>query len=185
MEAERAQSWRGLKVFTIGHSTRPIAELVAMLREAKVETVADIRTIRRSRHNPQYEEAALGSALREAGIAYRPLPALGGLRHARKDSPNQAWRNESFRGYADYMQTLGFEEGLAELHALAQSGRVAILCAEAVPWRCHRSLVGDAVVARGGEVEHLLGGGRSRPHRLTRFGRARGGRVTYPAPQDE
>lgn len=185
METERAQSWLGTKVFTIGHSTRPIEELVAMLREEKVDTLVDIRTIRRSRHNPQYEEEALAAVLREAGLAYRSLPALGGLRHSRKDSPNLAWRNESFRGYADYMQTQGFEEGLAQLHALAKSARVALLCAEAVPWRCHRSLVADALVARGGEVEHLLGGGRSRPHRLTRFARARGGKVTYPLSRDD
>lgn len=179
--SERAESWRGVELLTVGHSTRPLEELVALLRDARVDTVADIRTIRRSRHNPQYEEAALAEGLRAAGLAYQPLPGLGGLRHARKDSPNRAWRNESFRGYADYMQTEGFEAGLAELHALARSARVAILCAEAVPWRCHRSLVADAVVARGGKVEHLLGEGRTRPHRLTRFARARGGKVTYPA----
>ena len=109
------------------------------------------------------------------------LPRLGGLRHARKDSPNAAWRNASFRGYADYMQTADFEEGLEELRALVPRGRVAIMCAEAVPWRCHRSLVADVLVARGAHVEHIMGVERSHPHRMTAFAQVQGERVVYPA----
>lgn len=169
-----------MRVHTVGHSTRSLPELVGMLRDAGVDTLADIRTIRRSRHNPQFEEGALAGGMEAAGIRYEPIPALGGLRHTRRDSPNTGWRNASFRGYADYMQTPGFEEGIDELRALAEGRTVAILCAEAVPWRCHRSLVADALVVRGAEVVHLMGGGRARPHRLTRFARVKQGLVTYP-----
>jgi uncharacterized protein (DUF488 family) len=169
-------------VFALGHSTRPIEELVGLLRAAGVVTVADVRTIPRSRANPQFEQGALSRALARAGIGYAHLPLLGGLRHARKDSPNGAWRNASFRGYADYMATPEFDEGLRELAALARSGPVALLCAEAVPWRCHRSLIADALLARGVVVEHVTGEGRWRPHRLTPFAHVSGRRVTYPPP---
>lgn len=174
-----AKSWRGVRIHTIGHSTRSIEELVALLRAAGVKVVADIRTIPRSRHNPQYDRGALGRALRSRRIRYVHLPALGGLRHARKGSPNTGWRNASFRGFADYMLTDEFEAGLAELRALAPSG-VAVMCAEAVPWRCHRSLVADALTVRGAAVEHIVGAGRPSLHRLTPFARVDGTRVTYP-----
>jgi len=142
--------------------------------------VADVRTIPRSRANPQYEGPALAAALARVGIGYAHLPRLGGFRHPRPGSENDAWRNASFRGYADHMQTPEFEAGLAELRDLAAAGPVALLCAEALPWRCHRSLLADALLARGVVVQHLTGSGRTRPHALTPFARVRGRRVTYP-----
>jgi uncharacterized protein (DUF488 family) len=176
-----APGWGRARVLAIGHSTRPIEEFVALVRGAGVATVADVRTIPRSRANPQFEGPALARALAAAGIGYVHLPRLGGLRHARKGSENAAWRNASFRGYADHMQTPEFEEGLCELRAVAKSGSVAIMCAEAVPWRCHRSLLADALAARGVIVQHIVGKGRTAPHRLTPFARIQGRRVTYPA----
>lgn len=173
-------SWKDAEILTIGHSTRTLDELVDALRSFDVEVLADIRTIRRSRHNPQFDEESLSQGLGSAGIRYAPLAALGGLRHPRKDSPNAGWRNASFRGFADYMQTVGFEEGLEELRTLANGRRVAIMCAEAVPWRCHRSLVGDALVARGARVRHIMAPSKSTPHRMTRFARVSEGDVTYP-----
>jgi uncharacterized protein (DUF488 family) len=175
-----APGWGRARILAIGHSTRPVAELVDLLRSSDVVTLADIRTIPRSRANPQYEGAALARTLGEAGVRYVHLASLGGLRRARKDSPNGAWRNAGFRGYADHMQTPEFEEGLFHLRTLAKDGPVAIMCAEAVPWRCHRSLVADALHARGVVVEHIVGRGRTRPHRLTPFARVEGRSVTYP-----
>jgi uncharacterized protein (DUF488 family) len=169
-------------VFALGHSTRPIEELLELLRAAGVRTLADIRSVPRSRHNPQYDGRALAASLAAAGVEYAWLRRLGGLRRPRRDSPNAAWRNDSFRGYADYMQTAEFAEGLRELAALARQGPVAVMCAEAVPWRCHRSLLADALLARGVVVEHVTGPGRTRPHRLTPFARVVGREVTYPAP---
>lgn len=178
-----APGWGRARVLAIGHSTRPAEELVELLRAVGVVTLADVRTIPRSRANPQFEGKALARTLARAGIAYAHLPHLGGLRHARKGSlDNAAWRNASFRGYADHMQTPEFEEGLCQLRALAKEGPVAVMCAEAVPWRCHRSLLADALLARGVVVEHVVGKGRTRPHRLTPFARLEGRRVTYPAP---
>jgi uncharacterized protein (DUF488 family) len=175
-----APGWGKAQVVSVGHSTRPIEELVALLEHAGVVTVADVRTVPRSRKNPQYEGPALARSLADAGIAYVHVPELGGLRHARKDSPNLGWRNASFRGYADYMATPGFEEGLAKLRELARGGKVALLCAEAVPWRCHRSLIADALLARGVVVQHVTGPGKPRPHHLTPFARVDGRKVTYP-----
>jgi uncharacterized protein (DUF488 family) len=173
--------WRGVRLYTIGHSTRTLEELVVLLRASGVSILADIRTIPRSRHNPQFEQEALSSALSRRRIRYVHLPALGGLRRAHKDSPNGGWRNASFRGYADYMQTDDFERGLAELDGLTAEGTVALMCAEAVPWRCHRSLVADALTVRGAHVEHITGAGQSHPHRLTPFAHVEGSRITYPA----
>ena len=167
-------------VRTLGHSTRSIDELLAILRAFGIEIVADIRTVPRSRTNPQFNFDALGPALREHGIEYAHLARLGGLRKPRADSPNTGWRNASFRGYADYMQTEPFEEGLRELLDLRVRGSVAIMCAEAVPWRCHRSLVADALVARGLPVEHIMSARQAHAHRVTSFARIQGGRVTYP-----
>lgn len=175
-----APGWAGAVVLAVGHSTRPVEELVALLHQQGVRTVADIRTIPRSRHNPQFEAAALARALAAANIRYAHLPRLGGLRRPRPESPNTAWRNASFRGYADHMLTPEFAEGLDELKALAQEGPVALMCAEAVPWRCHRSLVADALWARGVVVGHLTGPGSARPHRVTPFAHVSGRRVTYP-----
>lgn len=176
-----APGWGKARVLAIGHSTRPVGELVALLRSCGVATLADIRTIPRSRRNPQFDQQALARALEAAGLRYVHLARLGGLRHTRKDSPNGGWHNASFRGYADHMQTGEFEEGLVELRALARDGPVAVMCAEAVPWRCHRSLLADALFARGVVVEHIVGHGRTRPHRLTPFAALSGRQVTYPA----
>jgi uncharacterized protein (DUF488 family) len=175
-----APGWGGAQIFAVGHSTRPIEELIALLQGAGVATLADIRTIPRSRFNPQYEGPALARAVFGVGIRYAHLPRLGGLRRPRPDSPNGAWRNKSFRGYADHLATPEFEEGLRELRGLAAAGPVAVLCAEAVPWRCHRLLLADALLARGVTVQHVTGPGRSRPHQLTPFARLVGRRVTYP-----
>jgi uncharacterized protein (DUF488 family) len=175
-----APGWGGARVLAVGHSTRPLAELVELLTSCGVRVLADVRTIPRSRRNPQFAADVLGAALEGAGVAYSHLPRLGGLRRARRDSPNGAWRNASFRGYADYMLGPEFEEGLVELRALAKRGPVALLCAEAVPWRCHRSLIADALYARGVDVEHIVGRGRTRPHRLTPFAVVEGRRVLYP-----
>ena len=180
-----APGWGRARIFAIGHSTRPADAFVDLLRSVGVTVLADVRTIPRSRANPQFEQPALARALEQAGIAYVHLPQLGGLRHARRDSPNGGWRNASFRGYADYMQTPEFEEGLCQLRALAKAGPVAIMCAEAVPWRCHRSLISDALLARGVVVEHVVGKGKTRPHRLTPFARIDGRRVTYPPAPSE
>lgn len=179
-EASAAESWQGVRIYTVGHSTRSLDELIALLRSFDVSILADIRTVPRSRHNPQFNADTLAAALRRRGLRYVHLARLGGLRRARRDSPNTGWRNTSFRGFADYMQTPDFESGLEELRALAAGGTVAVMCAEAVPWRCHRSLVADALTARGATVEHVSGPSRASPHRMTPFAEVRGGRVTYP-----
>ena len=173
-------SWRNVRLYTVGHSTRPIDELVALLRAFDVTIVADIRTIPRSRYNPQFDADALRSTLPSRSFRYVHLSELGGLRRARKDSPNAGWRNASFRGYADYMLTEDFERGLASLHALTSEGRIALMCAEAVPWRCHRSLVADALTVRGAHVEHIMSPARATPHHVTRFAEVTGTRITYP-----
>jgi uncharacterized protein (DUF488 family) len=178
--ATRKGRWQGVRLYTIGHSTRTLDELVGLLRASGVTIVADIRTIPRSRHNPQFNRDALGPALRRRHLRYVHLASLGGLRRTRKDSPNTGWRNASFRGYADYMLTEDFEHGLDELEALTEEGTVAIMCAEAVPWRCHRSLVADAVTVRGADVEDITGPGTPHPHRLTPFAHVEGTRITYP-----
>ena len=136
----------------------------------------------RSRRVPQFNKENLPASLKKAGIRYHHLPGLGGLRHAKRDSINTAWRNASFRGYADYMQTAEFAENLEKLIEMAGSAPSAIMCAEAVPWRCHRSLIADALVARGIEATEILSAKQSRPHALTPFARVDGDRVTYPAP---
>jgi len=167
-------------IYTIGHSTRPIDDFVALLQAFDISTLVDIRSIPRSRHNPQYEQDALAASLKDAGIAYVHLKALGGLRPRTDSGLNSAWRNASFRNYADYMQTPGFFQGLEELIHLAQAAPTAIMCAEAVPWRCHRSLVGDALLARGVRVVDILGPGKSADHQFTSFARVQGEEVTYP-----
>lgn len=140
----------------------------------------DIRTIPRSRHNPQFNRETLGPALRKSGIAYLHLKKLGGLRHARPDSTNLGWHNASFRGFADYMQTPEFEAGLDRVITLAHKKPTALMCAEAVPWRCHRSLVADALVIRGITVMDIVSASTPRAHKLTPFARVRGTRITYP-----
>lgn len=168
-------------VLTIGHSTRTLPAFLEMLQGHGVKRLVDVRTVPRSRHNPQFNGDALPDALKEAGVAYTHMPGLGGLRHPRPDSVNSAWRNDSFRGFADYMQTPEFATNLAALIEGGRKERLAIMCAEAVPWRCHRSLIADALVARGVPVEHILSAIRAQPHTLTPWARVEGETVTYPA----
>jgi uncharacterized protein (DUF488 family) len=168
-------------VFTIGHSTRPIDAFIELLRGHGIRRLLDIRTIPRSRHNPQFARDALSQSLEAAGIAYAHLPGLGGLRRPRPDSVNAAWRNASFRGYADYMQTPEFELHLQEAIDLAQQSPAALMCAEAVPWRCHRSLVADALTARGLTVCEISSPTKATAHALTPWAHVEDGRVTYPA----
>jgi len=181
----RLDRWSGTHIFTVGHSTRTADELIAVLGTFEIAVLADIRTIPRSRHNPQFNADALISSLRSPRLRYVHLPELGGLRRTRKDSINMGWRNASFRGFADYMLTGEFTAGLEKLRTLTVEGRVAIMCAEAVPWRCHRSLVADALTVRGALVEHITGPARSSPHRMTSFARVTGVRVTYPGDDDQ
>jgi uncharacterized protein (DUF488 family) len=174
--------WKGRKVIALGHSTRPFEELLAMLEEHGVEVLVDVRTVPGSRKNPQFNPEELAPALGRAGIGYAHIAELGGLRRGIGEaSVNKAWRNASFRAYADHMQTETFERGLEELLELAENGPIAVMCAEAVPWRCHRSLLADALVARGAEVLQAMSPGKAAPHRVTPFARIRGTRVTYPA----
>jgi uncharacterized protein (DUF488 family) len=169
-------------VLTIGHSTRSIAELIRLLAAHGVQRVIDVRTIPRSRHNPQFSRSELSPALRRARIHYRHMPGLGGLRHAKRGSTNTGWRNASFRGYADYMQTAAFKRSLNRCIELATHERVVLMCAEAVPWRCHRSLIADALLARGIPTSEITSGARVRPHALTPWATVRGPEVTYPGP---
>jgi hypothetical protein len=168
-------------VLTIGHSTRTIEEFIGLLQAHGATCVVDVRTVPRSWHNPQFNKAALPRALKKARLGYVHLPGLGGLRHAKRDSLNVGWRNASFRGYADYMQTPEFEQSLEELIRLAKQGRIAIMCAEAVPWRCHRSLIADALLVRGIRAEDIMSPTRRQVHILTPFAKVRGTMVTYPA----
>lgn len=170
-----------LTIYTVGHSTRAIEEFIELLRAHNVHQLVDVRTVPRSRHNPQFGQDQLGPALETAGIHYLHMPALGGLRHARRDSINTAWRNASFRGYADYMQTQPFADAVNELISLAQKQRTAIMCAEAVPWRCHRSLIADALLVRGVDAEEISSPSRTQPHKLTPWARVQGETITYPA----
>jgi uncharacterized protein (DUF488 family) len=167
-------------ILTVGHSTRPLKDFLNLLRAHGVKRVIDVRSIPRSRHNPQFNREPLSKKLRAAGIGYVHLAKLGGLRHARRDSPNTGWRNASFRGFADYMQTPEFEAGLLRLVKLAGQKRSAIMCAEAVPWRCHRSLIADALTARGIRVDDIMSMKRSQLHSLASFARVQGHRITYP-----
>jgi len=170
---------------TVGHSTRPVEVFMEMLEAHGIKRLIDVRTIPKSRHNPQYNREALEQSLRDAGIGYEHMSTLGGLRHPRKDSRNMGWRNESFRGYADYMQTAEFESAVNALGRAATHEAVAIMCAEAVPWRCHRSLISDALSARGYRVEHIMSATKSNPHTLTSFATVEGTSVVYPASRQE
>jgi uncharacterized protein (DUF488 family) len=169
-----------LVVMTIGHSTRPIAEFVHLLKAHGVERLVDVRTVPRSRHNPQFNRDQLSPSLHSARIHYTYMAGLGGFRHSSNDSINMGWRNKSFRGYADYMQTTEFWEHLDALIGLAEQERVAIMCAEAVPWRCHRSLIADALLVRGIEVREITSATGMRIHSLTPFAQVSGTRITYP-----
>ena len=176
-------------IYTIGHSTRSLDEFVGLLRAHRISGIADIRTVPKSRRHPHFSADALSVSLPQVGISYRHFGGLGGLRKPRRDSRNSAWRHEGFRGYADYMETDEFREALADLIAWAGTAtrsaspdtRIAIMCAEAVWWRCHRQLTADALVARGVEVCHITGAGPATAHKLTEFARVENGEVRYPA----
>jgi uncharacterized protein (DUF488 family) len=168
-------------VLTIGHSTRTLAEFIHLLKVHGVSRVMDVRTVPRSRHNPQFNKATLPRWLRKAGLRYIHMPSLGGLRHPNGDSVNVGWRNASFRGYADYMQTAEFKQALGELIRLADQDQLVLMCAEAVPWRCHRSLIADALLARGIRTEDIMSPTRRTVHSLTPFAKIRGTTITYPA----
>jgi len=171
-------------IYTIGHSTRTTEQFLALLKAHGIEELVDVRTIPRSRHNPQFGKEDLAASLQQAGIAYTHLGKLGGLRHASKDSVNLGWQNTSFRGFADYMATPEFTSGLVELKSLAEQKTVAIMCAEAVPWRCHRSLISDALTILGWQVLHIQSRKTASPHKLTPFLKVQDGKITYPAPEE-
>ena len=172
-------------ICTIGHSTRAIDEFIALLRAHEITHLVDVRTVPRSRHNPQFNKDQLPVSLNGASVRYSHMPGLGGLRRTRPDSVNDGWRNASFRGYADYMQTDEFVDNIRELMALAAAEKCALMCAEAVPWRCHRSLIADALVVRGVRVDEIIGLNSCKPHRLTPFARVEGERITYPSDEIE
>ncbi len=167
-------------VYTIGHSTRSLSEFVSLMQTYAVTTVVDVRTVPRSRHNPQFNKETLPDSLKASGIRYIHMPQLGGLRRPKSDSVNLAWQNKSFRGYADYMQTKEFAEGLLHLVSLIQESCAAILCAEAVPWRCHRSLISDALLVRHVTIRHILTQTSATRHELTPFAQVEGTCVRYP-----
>lgn len=179
----KSADWPNGAIFTIGHSTLPIERFLGLLATYGVGRLVDIRTVPRSRHNPQFNADALAGALTTAGIDYVSMPSLGGLRHPHKDSPNTGWRNEGFRGYADYMQTPSFAEAVDRLIAASREKRVAIMCAEALPWRCHRSLVADALAIRAVPAVDILSNADFRLHTLTPFARVEGTQLTYPPEQ--
>lgn len=169
-------------MYTVGHSTRSLEDFVALLKHHGVRTIADVRRFPKSRKYPHFNDDALAQSLPRMGIEYVPFPSLGGRRRVSPDTVNTGWRNEGFRGYADHMQTAVFEAGIRDLAALAETTPTAMMCAEAVPWRCHRSLIGDAMLVRGWRVLDITGNADPKPHKLTPFARVEGTRVTYPAP---
>lgn len=171
---------RKYKIYTIGHSTRPIDEFIGMLKGFHVRKLVDVRTIPKSGFNPQYNQETLGKSLSDEKIDYAHMAGLGGLRHARKDSMNLGWRNASFRGYADYMQTEEFENSLQELIKEAHKKTVAIMCAEAVPWRCHRSLIADALIVHGLEVKDIMGPAKESAHKINPMAKISKGKLYYP-----
>ena len=172
------------RIWTIGHSTRSADEFLELLRAHSIGGLADVRTIPRSRRHPHFGREALDARLKEAGIEYRHFAELGGLRKPTRDSPNGAWRNEAFRGYADHMMTSGFRAAVEDLLQFGEDRHVAVMCAEAVWWQCHRMLLSDALVARGVEVQHIMrqqGASALQPHQLTPFARiAADAQLSYP-----
>lgn len=170
-------------IYTIGHSTRSIDDFLEILHDYNIVSVIDVRTIPKSRHNPQYNEEDLRKALKRAHIGYLHCAGLGGLRHTTRASVNTGWRNASFRGFADYMQTPEFDESMEELIRMAQEQTIVIMCAEALPWRCHRSLISDALLVRKLTAMHIFSKTNVHPHTLTPFARIKGKRITYPSPE--
>ena len=171
-------------LWTLGHSTKPIDEFIGLLLAHQISLLIDVRTVPRSRYNPQFNRDTLAQSLRDAGLQYRHLPELGGLRKPKKDSLNDGWRNASFRGYADYMQTEIFHEAIDALMASSRQEQTTVMCAEAVPWRCHRSLIADALVSCGWDVRHIMSPEKATPHVLTSFAYFKMGRLTYQKPTD-
>ena len=169
-----------ITVFTIGHSTRPLEEFLSLLEAREIGLLADVRTIPKSRHNPQFNGEALAAGLKDHDIQYVHMRGLGGLRRPRKDSTNTAWENASFRGFADYMETGEFEKSLIELLETAKKQRTALMCAEAVPWRCHRSLIADALAVRRITVVHIMSKTSLKEHAMTPWAVATGERIAYP-----
>ncbi len=169
-----------LTIFTIGHSTHPLEEFIEILKAHDIRLVIDVRTIPKSRHNPHYNSDTLATALHGHAIGYEHMPGLGGLRHAKKDSVNTAWENASFRGFADYMQTEDFDRSLNTLIETAGKQPTAIMCAEAVPWRCHRSLIGDALLVRGIIVMDIMSKTSAKAHTMTPWAHVMGTTITYP-----
>jgi len=170
------------QIWTIGHSTRPLEDFLALLRANQISRLADIRTIPRSRRHPHFAGPALAASLASEGIEYRHFPELGGLRKPTRESPNGAWKNQSFRGYADHMSTPEFAAGLHELLSFGEGARASVMCAESVWWRCHRMLLSDAMVALGIDVRHIVGAAEPQPHRFTEFAKVDSrGQITYPA----
>jgi uncharacterized protein (DUF488 family) len=172
-----------LTIFTIGHSTRPIEEFIELLKAHGIGVVADVRTIPKSRHNPQYNSDVLAATLHGNGIGYKHMPGLGGLRHTKKNSINTAWENASFRGFADYMQSEDFDRSLNVLIETAAKEPTAIMCAEAVPWRCHRSLIADALLARRITVMDIMSKTSAKEHTMTPWAEVNGTAITYPEPK--
>jgi uncharacterized protein (DUF488 family) len=172
-------------IFTIGHSTRPLEEFVGLLQANGIKTLVDVRTIPMSRRHPHFNSEALKKSLKEVGIRYRHIKKLGGLRHTTAASKNTGWRNASFRGYADYMGTSEFAEGLEELIELATKSKTAFMCAEAVPWRCHRSMISDALITKKWDVWDIIGKSAPAKHKVTPFLVVQDGALTYPPPADD
>lgn len=169
-----------MTIYTVGHSNRTLDDFKKLLAKSEIELLLDVRTVPKSRYVPHFNSESLKPALGEIGIGYRHFKPLGGLRKPAKDSPNQGWKNSSFRGFADYMQSGEFWQGVKEVMDLAAKKRVALMCAEAVPWRCHRSLIADALLVRGAEVVHIISERSLRPHEMTAFAVVEEGRITYP-----
>lgn len=171
---------KSFAIFTIGHGTKSIDELVGLLRIHEIQRIVDVRTIPRSRHNPQFNKESLPKSLKRVHIGYIHIKGLGGLRHAKKDSVNMAWRNTSFRGFADYMQTEEFKKNIDKLINIAKKKQIVLMCAESVPWRCHRLLIADALQVRGITVKHILGKKTCKDHELTPWIKICGLQITYP-----
>jgi uncharacterized protein (DUF488 family) len=169
-----------LTIYTVGHSTHTLEEFVEMLKAYNITLLVDVRTVHRSRHNPQFNKENLPATLKPHNIKYLSMTEIGGLRHPKKDSVNMAWENSSFRGYADYMQTKEFTESLLKLMVLAKENCVAIMCAEALPWRCHRNLISDALVVRHVKVLHIISKTNTLTHQLNEMAHVEGTKITYP-----
>jgi len=179
-EGPRLIKYNNMQIFTVGHGTRSIEELIELLKTYKIERIVDVRTIPRSRYNPQFNKDILRESLKKAHIGYIHIKGLGGLRHAKKNSVNAAWQNASFRGFADYMQTEDFKKNIERLIKLAKQKKIAIMCAESVPWRCHRSLIADALQVRDITVKHIMSKKTCKDHELTPWIKICGLQITYP-----